>query len=113
MSNPPYTVHLPYDDIFVHGPTVPKKVQKIKTKKKKEPEMTAPATQTIEQALEKMNARFDEIEKEHFGPRRGKVAFVRLCYWILFDTISDISINMCIRYHDSEMARGKEMRKVA
>ena len=80
-SNPPYTVRLPYDEIFVHGPNVPKKVQKIKTKKKKkEPEKIVPATQTIEQALEKMNARFDEIEKEHFGPKRGKVAFVRLCY---------------------------------
>ncbi len=67
-SNPPF-VHV-FDDIFVHGPNVRKKVKKLKKKKPKKIEPPVPMD-TIEQASEKLKTRFDEIEKEHLGPKRG------------------------------------------
>jgi hypothetical protein len=67
-----------YQENFIDGPMMPKEKEKKKKKKKKKVEKEKPVMDSIEQALEKMKIRFDEIEKEHLGPKRG----IRTVKWI-------------------------------
>jgi hypothetical protein len=67
----------PYHEGFLEGPTMPKEKKK-KKKKKAKPKKEIPPMDSIEVCLEKMNIRFNEIEKEHLGPQRG----IRTVKWI-------------------------------
>jgi hypothetical protein len=70
--------NIPFPENFIDGPMMPREKVKKKKKKKPKPEKIVPPMDSIEQCLEKMRIRFDEIEKEHLGPSRG----IRTVKWI-------------------------------
>jgi hypothetical protein len=69
-----------YEDIFgvdlLDRPRAPK--EKKKKKKKKNPKKEIPPMDPIDVALQKMKMRFEEIEKEHLGAKRG----IRTVKWL-------------------------------